>query len=133
MNHLGSVYPDDGPLLIPFNSDLRDAVTTQILDNEGAIYARVQSVALQIAGNSGFAIDRINLRNDLIAIFCECSLIPVSAIVENFGLSREEEAMEIRNREPMSIFSCLKCRNPLPDEALRCYGAGYVCSISCQK
>ena len=118
MNPLGLVYPEDGPLLIHFDSDLRDAVTTQLLDNEGAIYARVQSVALQIAGNSGLAIDRINLRNDLIAIFCECSLIPVSAIVENFGLSREEEAMETRNREPMSIFSCLKCRNPLPDGSL---------------
>ena len=118
MNPLGSVYRDDGPLLIPFDSDLRDAVDTQLLDTEGAIYARVQSVALQVAGNSGFAIDRLNLRNDLVAIFCECSLIPVSAIVDNFGLSREEEAMEIHNREPMSIFSCLKCRSPLSDGSI---------------
>ena len=114
MNPLGSVYPDDGTFRLPFTQDMQEAVLEQLQDNKGALYARMQSVALQVSGSSSYEIDRINLRNDLAAIYCECWSIPISAITDNFGLD-SEELMEVHHAEPISLFSCLLCRQALPE------------------
>lgn len=49
-------------------------------------------------------------------ICCECPNISIAGIVDNFGLDGEEEIMEIRNADPVSLFSCVECRDPLPDD-----------------
>lgn len=118
--NLGTLYldPDEDSFRIPFSTELKSAVKEQLKDNKGARYARLQSVALQVSVSASYEIDRINLRNDLVAIYCECSLIPVSAITDNFGLDAEE-LMRIFHAEPISIFSCLQCREPLAEGSLR--------------
>jgi hypothetical protein len=116
--NLETLYSDDDAFRIPFSTELKSTVEEQLKDNKGALYARLQSVALQVSGSSSYEIDRINLRNDLVAIYCECSLIPISAITDNFGLDAEE-LMVIYHSEPISLFSCLQCSEPLPEGALR--------------
>jgi 5-methylcytosine-specific restriction endonuclease McrA len=103
---------------VSFSKDMLEAVLEQLHDNNGALYARLQCVALQVSGCSSYEIDRINLRNDLVAIYCECSPIPISAITDNFGLN-SEELLEVYHAEPISLFSCLQCRDALPEGNLR--------------
>jgi hypothetical protein len=113
-----TVYYEGDSFYIPLSKRLKSPVEEQLKDNKGALYTRLNSVALQVSGSSSYAIDRINLRNDLVAILCDCLRIPPSAITDNFGLSHEE-LMEVYHAEPISLFSCLECRDPLPEGSLR--------------
>jgi 5-methylcytosine-specific restriction endonuclease McrA len=118
LNLLETLYRDEDSFRIPFSTELKSAVKEQLKDNKGALDARVESVALQVSGSASCEIDRINLRNDVVATYCECSLIPVSTITDKFGLCAEE-LMELYHAEPISIFSCLQCRKPLAEGSLR--------------
>jgi 5-methylcytosine-specific restriction endonuclease McrA len=117
---MDSLYPDKDSFRIPFSTELKSNVEKQLKDNKGALYARLQSVALQVSGSSSYEVDRINLRNDLVATYCECSVIPISAITDNFGLDAEE-LMMVYHAEPISLFNCLNhtCSEPLPEGSLR--------------
>jgi hypothetical protein len=95
----------------PLNSDLREAVQEQLADNRGAMYGRLLALALQTTGIP-------ELRYDLIAVLVECASIPTSALSDAFSLDAQE-LMQVRDRQPVSICSCLHCRKHLPDNDRR--------------
>jgi hypothetical protein len=106
-NSFGSLYPKDDRYSIQVDQALLDEAKRQQQDNQGALYARVQAIGLQVNGNPG-------LRNDIIAVLFDCAFVPSATINDAFALNGLE-ALEIRNAEPVSIYTCLRCPNPLPD------------------
>lgn len=108
MHPRSSFYTNEGPFRIPLPEDLYDAVQDQIKDNSGALYARLQAVGFQVA--AGFVDKR-----DLLTLLCEMPGIPTADLIDNFGVDHEG-LMAIRSAEPISIVSCLQCREHLPDE-----------------
>jgi hypothetical protein len=97
----------------PLSSVYRTKIQEQLTDNKGEMYARLQAVALQTTGMP-------ELRYDLVADLVECTAIPTSSIGDAFALNGQE-LMEVRNRQPVSICSCLHCGRHLRDSDRRSF------------
>ena len=107
--NLGALYPEEGPFRVPLSEEVYDAIQEQIQDNNGARYARLQSIGFQV--KAGVVDER-----DLIALLCEVPAIPTADLTDNFSVSHEQ-LMAVRSAEPVSIVSCLQCQTHLPDGA----------------
>lgn len=111
MHPSSSFYTNEGPFRIPLPEDIHDAVQDQLQDNKGALFARVQAIAIQAVAGS---VDK----RDLLSLFCEMPTIATSDLTDGFGIAHQE-LMAIRSVDPVSIVSCLQCQTHLPDGARR--------------
>jgi hypothetical protein len=99
--------PDEDEFHILFSRKMREAVSAQLQDNDAALYARLQALGIQVIGQT---IDE----KDLLALLYEDPRIRMEYITDNFIID-EEQLAEIRAAEPISIASCLECRDHLSD------------------
>ena len=109
MQHIhGEVYPDDGgiPPRVPLREDVVSAARAQKSNNEGARLVQLLAVAQQLSGNP-------ELEAMLLPLLMESSINSTSALTDAFNLS-ERNLMEIHDAQPVSIFGCLVCNDPLP-------------------
>lgn len=105
MTHIhNEVYPDAGG--IPLREDVVVAARSQKSNNEGARLVQLLAVAQHLSGHP-------ELSAMLLPLLMESSINTNAALTDAFNLS-ERQLMEIHDAQPVSIFSCLVCNDPLP-------------------
>ena len=115
---------DDHSILL--DSEICKNAEEQNLDNQGAMLACLQAVFLQPPGNPG-------REDDLVSVLYESASVTTAVLCD--ALAVDAEALtEIRNKAPISIYSCLKCKDPLPEVARRTHlyrgrTLRYLCSL----
>ena len=104
----GPFYPNDEGYHMPVPEYILESAKEQSRDNLAAFSARLRRIAQQAA-------DLPDLRNDLIAILVESFVVPDAVLADAFDLDGQQGLMELREAEPVSLFSCLhpKCRTLL--------------------
>ncbi len=104
----GSFYPNSEGYHMPVPEYILESAKEQSRDNLAAFSARLRRIAQQAANLP-------DLRNDLIAILVESFVVPDSVLADTFNLDRQQGLMELREAEPVSLFSCLHphCRAAL--------------------
>lgn len=109
MQHIhGSVYPDDGgiPPRVLLREDVVESAQAQKANNEGARLVHLLAVAQQLSGCPDLAAM-------LLPLLMESSINTTTALTDAFNIS-ERHLMKIHDAQPVSIFSCLVCNDPLP-------------------
>lgn len=109
MKHIhDAVYPDDGciPPRVPLREDVIAAAQAQKVNNEGARFVQLLAVAQQLS-------DHPDLSAMLLPFLMESSINSTTTLTDAFNMS-ERHLMEIHDAQPVSIFSCLVCGDPLP-------------------
>ena len=81
MNTLGSVYPDEGPLRIPFPGGMLKIAQDQHTNNQDARIARFRELLCPILGD-------LNSRNNHIVLSVEHPLIGDDDLVDVLGLQQ---------------------------------------------
>jgi 5-methylcytosine-specific restriction endonuclease McrA len=73
-------------------------------ENKGAQWSSCVSIGIQVGG-------KVELRDNLVALLVDFD-VPMATISDMFGLNGRE-AWAIATSEPVSVFWCLDCREPL--------------------
>ena len=122
---LGFYSPEDDHSIL-LDSEICQNAEEQNLDNQGAMLACLQAVFLQPPGNPG-------REDDLISVLYESASVTTKVLCD--ALAIDIKALtKIRNKAPISIYDCIKCKDPLPEVARRthlCRGRTlrYLCSL----
>lgn len=98
----GLYSPD--PLCPPVEGNEIEAAREMLRDNKGAEWSVCFSTGIQVGGN-------LELRDNLIVLLMELG-VPMATVSDAFGLSGRE-AWAIAASEPISVFRCLGCKEPL--------------------
>ncbi len=107
-NPWGEFYPNEDGCHIALPGYVLEYAEKQGRDNAEALFRRLKNIAHQTA-------DMPELRNDLVATLVESFVVPVAILAEAFDLDGQRGVMEIREAEPISLFSCFhpRCQTPL--------------------
>jgi 5-methylcytosine-specific restriction endonuclease McrA len=92
------------PLCLPVEEGQIETAREMLRDNKGAEWAVCFSIGIQVGGN-------VELRDNLVTYLVETDL-PMATISDAFGLSGRE-VWAIAASEPVSVFRCLGCKEPL--------------------
>ncbi len=119
-------YPLEDVFYILLDPEMRQNADEQNLDNQGAKTASMLAVSLQPPGTPG-------RKEDLAALAYEDPTFTTAMLRDSFGFD-ERRLAAIRDKEPISIYSCLKCKEHLPEVARRthlCRGRTlrYLCTL----
>lgn len=109
MTHIhDEVYLDRGGLAlrVPLREDVVADAQAQRDNNEGARLVQMLAVAQHLSGQP-------ELSAMLLPLLMESSINTTTVLTDAFNLS-ERQLMEIHDVQPVSIFSCLVCHDPLP-------------------
>jgi len=98
----GRSSPD--PLCPPVEENEIEAAREMLRDNKGAEWSVCYSIGIQVGGN-------VELRDNLVTYLAETDL-PMATISDMFGLSGRE-VWAIAGSDPVSVFRCLGCKEPL--------------------
>jgi len=82
-----------------------EAATRMYQDNRGALWTHLVSAGLLVG-------DSTNLRANLISLFAQLDETPISWLDHAFGVNGRE-AWSIAQTEPIFLFWCLDCEDPL--------------------
>jgi hypothetical protein len=101
--------PDPGAspdgIWVPLDNEHVEAARTMCRDNKGAEWMVCCSIGLQVG-------DYIELRDNLVRVLVERG-VPTAMVSDAFGINGRE-VWEIVAADPISLFGCLECRDPLP-------------------
>ena len=89
---------------LPVEDDQISAAREMLRENKGAQWSCCVSTGIQVGGN-------VDLRDNLVALLVEFD-VPMATISDMFGLNGQE-VWAIATSEPVSVFWCLDCREPL--------------------
>jgi 5-methylcytosine-specific restriction endonuclease McrA len=97
-------YSLDLPLCLAVEEGQIEAAREMLRENKGAEWSVCFSAGIQVGGN-------VELRDNLVALLVETDL-PMAAISDAFGLNGRD-VWAIASSEPVSVFSCVDCGEPL--------------------
>src|SRR3954447_17654750 len=99
----GRHSPD--PLCLPLDQGMLEAAKRVHQDNLGALWTHLVSTGLLVG-------DGVELRANLISLFAQLDETPISWLDHAFGVNGRE-AWAIAQTEPIFLFGCLCCEDPL--------------------
>ncbi len=103
------MFPDEQPGMVTLTEAMRQNALYQHGDNKGILFARLQALAIQLNGG-----DPDCIKASLVTLLCEVPSVPISMISDAF-LMDARAIMEVHKADPISLFSCISCRDALPD------------------
>jgi 5-methylcytosine-specific restriction endonuclease McrA len=99
----GRHSPD--PLRLPLDRWMLEAAERMYQDNRGVLWTHLVSTRLLVGGS-------LELRANLVSLFAQLDETPISWLDHAFGVNGRE-AWAIAQTEPIFLFGCLDCEDPL--------------------